>query len=415
MTMYPASAVERAMKVQEVVMRAMSGEIRWIQAAAILGISARSMRRWRWRMKKYGYDGLLDRRTGRPSPKRADEAEVERVLWLYREKYNGFNVRHFHGISRREHGVKFSYTFVKKALQMAGLVKRGKKRGPHRLRREPKECFGEMVHLDGSPHAWLGLKPGEKQVMIAILDDATRRLLYAQLWPGESTEAVLTALKEVIESYGIPMSLYTDRATWAFHTPHAGGRVDKEKLTQVGRALAQLGVEHIPAYSPQARGRSERLNRTLQDRLVNELRVHGIEHVEDANRYLREVFIPNYNREFSIPARRPENVFVRSKGTDLDQILCIQVERTVAKDNTIVWDNLRLQIPKQAGRWSCEDLKLTVRRHLDGTFSVWRGVNRLSMYTREGTIKPASKSRAAAETPLRATPSAPFPQLEAIL
>jgi transposase len=414
MTMYPASALERAMKVQEVLLKAVSGEIRWFQAAAILGLSARSMRRWRLRYEKYGYTGLLDRRTGRPSPRRVDGGELQKLLRLYRERYDGFNVRHFHEIARREHGVRFSYTFVKKALQEAGLVKKGKKRGPHRLHREPKECFGEMVHLDGSPHAWLALRPDEKQVMISIPDDATKRLLYAQLWPAESTEAVLTALKEVVESYGIPMSLYTDRAAWAFHTPNAGRKVDKERLTQVGRALAQLGVEHIPAYSPQARGCSERLNRTLQDRLINELRVHHITQLKDANRYLREVFIPNYNRTFNRPARRPENVFVSAKGFDLDQILCTQVERTVAKNNTVVWDGLRLQIPKQPGRWSCEDLRVTVRRHLDQTLSVWHGVRRLSSYNKTGILNQTTKPRKAAETPLRATPFAPFPQLEVV-
>jgi len=187
---------------------------------------------------------------------------------LYRERYYGFNVYHYHGILKREHDVTLSYSFVKKALQEAGLVKKKRKRGRHFKKRERRSCFGEMLHIDGSPHVWLSLKPEEKQCLIQVLDDATSRLLYAQLWPQETTWSILSALGEVIRAEGIPMALYTDRAGWAFYTPKAGERVDKKKLTQVGRVLKQLGVEHIPAYTPQARGRSERLNRTLQDRLV---------------------------------------------------------------------------------------------------------------------------------------------------
>ena len=166
-----------------------------------------------------------------------------------------------------------SYSFVKQTLQAARLVKKHRTRGRHRRRREPRACFGELLHIDGSPHAWLALRPEERSVLIAVVDDATKRVLYAQLWPGETAVAIMTALGEVIRTYGLPMALYTDRAHWAFNTPQAKGPVDKTQLTQLGRALERLGIEHIPAYSPQARGRSERLNRTFQDRLVNELRV----------------------------------------------------------------------------------------------------------------------------------------------
>ena len=268
MTLYGPGALERSMKIQEVILRAMSGELKWIEAADILGMRPRSLRRWRQRYEEYGYDGLFDRRSGRPSPRRASYREVEKILRLYRERYYGFNVYHYHGILKREHDVTLSYSFVKKALQEAGLVKKKRKRGRHFKKRERRSCFGEMLHIDGSPHVWLSLKPEEKQCLIQVLDDATSRLLYAQLWPQETTWSILSALGEVIRAEGIPMALYTDRAGWAFYTPKAGGRVDKKKLTQVGRVLKQLGVEHIPAYTPQARGRSERLNRTLQDRLV---------------------------------------------------------------------------------------------------------------------------------------------------
>src|SRR5437773_3671396 len=282
---YSRGAVERAMKVQEVILRAIDGKLTWVQAADILGYSPRTIRRIRWRLQHYGYDGLLDHRRQTPSPKRAPVAEVQRLLALYRERYLGFNVRHFHQLARREHGVRFCYAFVKKALQTAGLVAKHQPRGRHRRRREPRACFGELLHLDGSRHRWLALVPGQWLTMLVVVDDATKQILYAHLQEGgESVAAIMTALHAVLDRYGLPMALYTDRAHWAAHTPTAGGPVDRRHPTQVGRALARLGIEHILGYSPQARGRSERANRTLQGRLVNELRLAGITTVAAANR-----------------------------------------------------------------------------------------------------------------------------------
>lgn len=390
MTLYVPAAVERAMKIQEVILRAMSGEIKWVEAAGIIGVSPRSLRRWRRRYEEYGYDGLYDRRTRRPSPRRAPFQEVEKILRLYREKYYGFNVYHYHGILKREHQVSLSYSFVKKALQEAGLVKKKRKRGRHFKKRERRSCFGEMLHIDGSPHAWLALKPKERQCLLHVLDDATSRLLYAQFWSQETTWAVLNGLGEIVEEYGLPMSLYSDRAGWAFHTPKAGGKVDKNNLTQVGRALHRLGIEHIPAYTPQARGRSERLNRTLQDRLVNEMRVKGIRTIHSANRYLREQFIPQYNKEFSREPSDPQSAFVSPGQTDLNQIICIQQERTVAKDNTVVMNNVKMQIEKQPGRSTCAGLRVTVRKHLNEDYTVWWGTRMLGKYDKKGRHIPIS-------------------------
>src|SRR5437667_56467 len=302
-------AVERMMKLQEVICRALAGSLTWLQAADILGLDPRSVRRWRARYQAGDRLALYDRRHG-PSPRKAPAPEVERVLRLYRERYLGWNVRHFHRFARREHGVQLSYSFVRLALQEAGLVRKGRARGRHRRRRAPRPCFGELLHLDGSDHVWLTRRPDERQTLIAVIDDATKRLLYAQLWPSESTEAVLSALRVVCESAGLPMALYTDRASWAFYTRRAGERVDRTRLTQVGRALQQLGIEHIPSYSPQARGRVERLNRTLQDRLVKELTLHGVDTLEAANAYLRDHFIPAYNEEFTRPPADPASAFV---------------------------------------------------------------------------------------------------------
>jgi hypothetical protein len=225
------------------------------------------VRRWRARYEAGGAVALYDRRTQRPSRRQAPAPEVQRILRLYWERFSGWNVRHFYRFARRDHEVRLSYSFVKLALQEAGLVRKGRARGRHRRRREPRPCFGELLHLDGSRHAWLRRRPEERQTLIAVIDDATKRLLYAQLWPAETTAAVMTALRTVFLAHGLPVALYTDRAGWAFPTPKAGGRVDRTHPTQLGRALAHLGIEHLASYSPQGRGRSERLNRTLQGRL----------------------------------------------------------------------------------------------------------------------------------------------------
>jgi transposase len=381
---YPEPEWERAMKVQEILARALSGEIHWFRAADILGVSPRTLRRYREEFERYGRSGLLDLRRRLPSPKKVSVGELERILRLYRERYRGFNVRHFHQIARREHQVTQSYSWVKQALQTAGLVSKHRARGRHRRRREPRACFGELLHIDGSTHAWFTLAPEDRATLIAVPDDATNQVLYAQLWEGESTRAVMTALREVFETRGLPMALYSDRAHWAFNTPRAKGPVDKSKLTQVGRALAQLGVEHIPAYSPQARGRSERLNRTFQDRLVNELRVAGIRTIAAANAYLRDIFLPQHNATFGRPARDPEPAWVPLGGADLDQIFCHQETRTVAADNTVTLDRVVLQISKQPGRRSCVGLEVLVRRHLDGRHTIWRGPQRLGVFSANG-------------------------------
>ena len=306
------------------------------------------------------------------------------MLRLYRERYTGFNVRHFHEIARREHGVTLSYSFVKQALQQAGLVKKHRARGRHRRRREPRACFGELLHLDGSPHAWLARAPATRATLLAVVDDATNQVVYAQLWEAERTRAVMTALREVFTTYGLPMALYTDRAGWAFHTPTAKGPVDKQHLTDVGRALAHLGVEHIPAYSPQARGRSERLNRTFQDRLVNELRVAGVTTIPAANQYLRDVFLPHHNDTFSRPPRDPDSAWVALGDVDVDQILCEQDTRRVGEDNIVAIHHLALQVRKQPGRRTCAGLEVVVRHHLDGRYSIWRSHQRLGVYDATG-------------------------------
>lgn len=408
---YPEAAWERAMTVQEVMLKALSGELHWFRAAEILGWSPRTLRRWRERFETHGHSGLIDRRLLRPSKRRVPPPQLELVLRLYRERYAGFNVRHFHQIARRDHGVTVSYSFVKQTLQAAGLVKRQRARGRHRLRREPRACGGEMLHLDGSLHAWLSgveLRP----CLIAVSDDATKRVLHAALYPSESTWAVMTSLMAVFRTAGLPMALYTDRAHWAFHTPKAKAAVDKTHLTQVGRALARLGIEHIPSYSPQARGRSERLNRTFQDRLVNELRVAGITTLVGANRYLAEQFVPQHNATFMRAPRDPASAFVPLGAVVLDDILCHEEARVVARDNTVTLGGRALQIAAQPGRRSCVGLTVTIRRHLDGRYTITRGTQALGTFTDEGRPMDAVAPVDAQPAPTAAwkTPRTRFPQ-----
>jgi transposase len=400
---YTQAAMERAMKVHEVLMQALNGRQPWIHVAEVLGVSARTVRRLRARYEKTGFTGLYDHRHHTPSPRAVPVAEVQRLLQLYRERYGprdgypGFNVRHFYHIARRQHGVTVSYSFVKKALQAAGLVPKRRARGRHRRRRPPRPCFGELLHLDGSRHVWLALVPDLLLTLIAVVDDATKQLLYAQLvedGEGEGTAVIMIALREVLEMYGIPGALYTDRAGWAVHTPTSGSAPDRTKLTQLGRALARLGIEHILGFSPQARGRSERANGTLQGRVVNELRVAEIRTVAAANRYLREHFIPDYNETFTVPPADPASAFVPLGPADLDQLLCHEEERVVARDNTVSLDGRHLQIDKQRGRRSCVGLRVLTRRHLDGRLSIWWGPRCLGVYDATGR-------------PLRKTPKAP--------
>ena len=329
---YSAAEVERMMKLQDILLKAMAGKMHWFEAAEIIGVTARTMRRWRERLEEHGYDGLTDRRKGQCSQRRVPIKTCEEVLALYQERYFDLSVRHFHEKLKQEHSIELSYTWVKQALQGAGLVKRRKRRGPHRRRRERRPLPGMLLHIDGSTHRWLN--DDRWYDLIVILDDATSEIYYAQLVEEESTRTVLAGLRAVIEEQGLFCALYSDRASHFFVTPRAGEPVDKYRLTQVGRALKELGVQMIPAYSPQARGRSERSFSTWQGRLPQELRLAGIKTREQANQFLREQYRAEFNRQFAVPAAEQGTAFRRCSRSDLDWIFTIQTERTVAKDNT---------------------------------------------------------------------------------
>ena len=382
MQRYPEDAWERAMKVQEVILRAMAKRITWWQAAEILGISVRSMRRWRWRYEQYGYDGLFDRRRGQPSPKRVPLKTVEEVLRLYQEQYPDFNVRHFHEKLREEHGIGLSYTWVKLALQGAGLVKKARRRGVHRKRRLRRPLPGMLLHLDGSRHRWF--QDDRWYDLIVILDDATSQVYYAQLVEEESTRTVMAALGEVIEQKGRFCALYSDRASHFFETPKAGGPVDPRRRTQVGRALHELGIEMIPAYSPQARGRMERNFGTWQGRLPQELRRAGRRTLEAANRFLREHYLGEFNRRFTVPAAQRGHAFLPVNGQNLDRILSIQQERVVAQDNTVKLGERIWQIEKTPWRGTLAGCRVLIAEHLDGRVTISYGPHVVGRYTAQG-------------------------------
>jgi transposase len=392
---YPMPAVERSMKVQQVILKAISGQLQWCQAAEILGISCRSMRRWKHRYEQRGYDGLFDRRRRRPSPRRVPLQTVQRVLRLYQEQYRDFNVAHFCDQLRDQHAIALSYQWVKTALQTAGLVAPRAKRGRHHQRRERRPLPGMMLYVDGSTHAWIPALAPAQFDLVAVIDDADTDCYYAQLVEQEGTLTVMAGLKEVIEEHGLFCSLYTDRGSHFFHTPKAGGPVDKSQLTEIGRALMQLGIEHIPSYGPQGRGRMERFFGSWQGRLPQELGAAGIRTVTEANRYIREKFLPWHRRHWTEPAREKGAAFVPCGNTDLAAIFCLHHERSVTADNTVTVGRLRLQIAPQTTRWSYAKCRVKVCEHLDGRWSVRYGPHLLGWYGSDGRAIEGKLKRAA--------------------
>ena len=381
------------MKLQDVLLKAMAKKITWWEAAEIIGVTDRTMRRWRERLNEHGYSGLADRRKNKPSEKRVPLETAQEVLRLYQESYYDLNIRHFHEKLGEEHGIELSYTWVQKALQGAGLVARRKKRGKYRRRRERRPMPGMLLHIDGSKHQWFGDERWHD--LIVILEDATSEIYYAQLVEEESTRTVMVALREVIRKKGLFCALYSDRGSHFFVTPKAGEKVDKDRLTQVGRALKELGVQMIAAYSPQARGRGERHFGTWQGRLPQELRLAGITTVEEANRFLREHYIAVFNEKFPVEAAAKGTAFRRTARTDLDWIFTVQTERVVDKDNTVAIGERRWQLEKSRFRNTLAGCTVTIHEHLDGTVSVRYGPHVVGRYGAEGEALHKERKKAA--------------------
>jgi transposase len=378
------------MKLHDVLLKAMAKKITWWQAAETIGISDRSMRRWRERLQEHGYSGLVDRRQSTPSDKRVPLETAEEVLRLFQETYYDLNMRHFHEKLGEEHGIHLSYTWVQKALQGAGLVARHKRRGKHRRRRERRPMTGMLLHIDGSKHQWFGDQRWYD--LIVILDDATSEIYYAQLVEEESTRTVMAGLREVVRRKGLFCALYSDRGSHFFVTTKAGEKVDKHRLTQVGRAMKELGVQTIAAYSPQARGRGERSFGTWQGRLPQELRLAGIQEVEEANRFLKERYIAVFNGKFTVKAAEKETAFRRTGRTDLEWIFSVQTERVVNKDNTVAIEDERWQLEKSRFRSTLAGCTVTIHEHLDGTISIRYGPHVVGRYNADGTPMESRKA-----------------------
>lgn len=374
------------MKFEDIYGRYQNKRLSCEEASEILGISVRTFHRKRQRYESEEFDGSFDLRIGRQSSQRAADFEVEFITKLYAEKYRGFNVRHFHEFAVREHNFKRSYNWTKNKLEEALLIKRGKRGGDHRLRRERRPMAGMMIHQDGSTHRWLPHLEYDFDLIVS-LDDATSKITSAFFVDEEGTLSSMRGIRETIESYGLFCSLYTDRGSHYWFTPEAGGKVDKSTLTQVGRALRQLGIGHIAAYSPQARGRSERLFGTLQDRLPKEFTLKGIQSIEEANTYLRDVYIPRHNERFSVEAKEDKSAFIPCIRGDLRDILCIQEERIVQNDNTVRYGGLILQIPKNDLRHHYVKTTVSVHVYEDETLGVFYGHLCLGRYDQFGTLK----------------------------
>ena len=393
---YSMTATVKAMKIQEVILKAASKQILWTEAADIIGVSYRTMKRWKARYNAHGYDGIFDRRMRGPSPKRVPFQELKTILNLYRTTYRGFNVTHFHEKLREHHGITRGYTFIKRALQTAGLAGRSPARGKHRKRRPRKPLVGMMLHLDGSTHEWIPDLPGIFFDLLVLMDDATGEIYEMFLVNQESTLTCMTALRDCIAKHGIFCSLYSDRASHFFLTPKAGGPVQEGHLTQIGRALTELGIHPIPAYSPQARGRGERVNETLQGRLPNEFRLQGIKTMEAANRFLKETYIRQFNQRFAIKAEQPGSAFVPVlPHINLDLIFSIKEERTVGHDNTVTFERLNLQIEPSHLRVSFAKCRVLVHQHLDLTFSITFGPHLLGRYDTHGKLAKGAHRKAA--------------------
>jgi transposase len=366
----------RIMRFEELLERRDRGYLTQLEMGEMLGVSERTVRRRQERCREEGAAGLGDRRIGRASPRRAPESELARAKALYAEMYRGFTAKHFHEHLQARHGYRLGYTVTRLALQEAGLVKRSPRRGAHRRKRPRRPLPGMLLHQDAARHAWLAGRPPLD--LVVTLDDATNEIYSALPVAEEGAASSFRALAEVIAAQGLFCALYTDRGSHSFRTPVAGGGVDRRHPTQVGRALAQLGIEHIAAYSPQARGRSERLFRTLEDRLPKELALAGITDIDAANAWLRAVYLPAHTARFAAAPRDPGSAFVAAAPAQWREVLCLQATRQVGNDNTVRWSGRVLQIPKSPLRPHFARANLRLHECPDGAVGLFWGPHRIA-------------------------------------
>lgn len=361
------------------------------EAGELLGISARHFRRQCHRYAAEGEAGLRDKRLGRVSNRRAPESELDRMRRLYREEYADFTVKHFHEDLRRHHNYTLGYTVTRLALQASGEVKPAVGRGKHRKKRVRRPLPGMMLYQDGSPHRWIAAL-GHDIDLIVTMDDATSHIYSAIFVAEEGTMSSFLGLSETIAAHGLFGSLYTDRGSHYFFTPCAGGKVDTKHLTQVGRALKQLGIRHIPSYTPEGRGRMERVFGTLQQRLVPELRRAGVLTMAVGNEYLRTVYVPAHNERFGKPAAEAGSAFIAHTGIALSEVLCVHEDRRVGRDNCVSWSGRSLQIPAQRHRHHYVKAMVEVREYPDGRLAIFDGPRCLARYDANGGVLDEAES-----------------------
>lgn len=354
------------------------------QAALLLGICDRTFRRYLMRYEEEGIEGLTDKRLAQISHRRAPVDEVIEITYLYKNRYPNWNVKHFYSFYKLYHSGTRSYTWVKNILQKEGLVRKSSKKGVHRKKRVRAPIEGMMLHQDGSDHEWV---PNIRWDLIVTMDDATNEHYSMFFVEEEGTNSSFRGVKETVEKKGLFCSIYTDRGSHYWTTPEVGGAVDKFNLTQFGRALRHLGIEMIAAYSPEARGRSERAFRTHQERLPKELAMYNIVTMEEANKYLAEVYMPAFNAEFKVPAIEPGSAFVPWISGSLDDALCEQYMRVVGKDNCVSFEGLKLQIPKDQYRCHYNKVKVRIHRYVNGQLAIFHGPRKLAEYDILGNLK----------------------------
>lgn len=357
------------------------GQLTQEEAARLLGVCDRTFRRYLHRYEDKGIEGLIDQRLGQVSHRCAPVDEVMALSDLYSHRYRGFTVKHFYSWYHRAHSGVRSYTWVKNTLQAKGLVQKGSRKGRHRKQRPRAPYIGMMLHQDGSQHEWV---PGKLWDLIVTMDDATGEHYSMFFVDEEGTQSSFQSINEVIRKHGVFASLYTDRGSHYWNTPEACGKVDKGNLTQFGRAVKQLGIEMIPAYSPEARGRSERAFRTHQERLVKELALAGITEMEQANAYICDIYKPSFNDEFAVPPEEAATMFVPWRGAPIEDILCEQYERTVGNDNCVRFNGLTLQIPQDKYRYHYVRVKVRVHYYPSGSLTIFHGHRKLASFDSKG-------------------------------
>jgi hypothetical protein len=369
----------------------MCGRLSQAEAARLLGMCDRSFRRYLSRYEADGDEGLVDHRLEQASNRSAPVDEVLALTTLYQERHIGWNVRHFHSWYRRDGGTR-SYSWVKTHLQKSGLVAKVKQKGAHRKKRERMPLPGMMIHQDGSRHEWVA---GQQWDLIVTMDDATNKHYSMFFVEEEGTASSFQGVADVIKANGLFCTFYSDRGSHYWTTPEVGGKVDRDHPTQFGRAMKQLGIEMIAAYSPEARGRSERAFATHQDRLPKELVLAGVTDMESANRYLAKTYQRRFNVEFTVPSREQGSAFVQWIGSGLNDILCEQTERTVGNDNCVRFANMSLQIPADQHRCNYVKSRVRVHRYPDDTLAIFHGPRKLAAYSAEGKCVQRKLKRAA--------------------